>query len=118
MGDPEEIRCASCGELAMIRLTETGGHDDEVTVRVEGDLDAQGLQVVTQAVGRYARRGVGTVVLEADGVVSVDTRALRHWTGVDGAALVVRTSRPFLREQLDGAGLCLAPDDGVPPRHP
>jgi hypothetical protein len=91
----------------MIRLTELECTDGTAVVRIEGNLTADTLLVLGQALEEYQQRGIGAVNLAADGVISIDRLALEAWTEKrpPDPSLCFLTSRVALHQLLEGCGV-------------
>jgi hypothetical protein len=94
----------------LIRLTEIKRQDSQLVVKIEGYLTDSTLQVVDQALTTYKDQQITAVYFDADGLVSVDRRALeaaqiRFPTGL---AITFHTSRIALQQLLKSCGLDVA----------
>lgn len=94
----------------MIRLTEIKRQDDQLVVKIEGNLTTSTLQVVEQALITYKEQRITAVYFDADGLVSVDRRALEtaRTRFPDGLAITFHTSRIALQQLLKSCGLTVA----------
>lgn len=91
----------------MIRLTELEATEQAVTVKIEGYLTEATLQVLDQALSSYQERRLTEVRLMADGLLSVDRRALEQGKKrfPQGLKVTFHTSRIALHYLLESCGL-------------
>jgi hypothetical protein len=91
----------------MIRLTELETTEQVVTVKIEGYLTEATLQVLEEALSSYQQRSLTEVRLMADGLLSVDRRALERGKKrfPQGLKVVFHTSRIALQYLLESCGL-------------
>lgn len=91
----------------MIRLSEMECTAGTAVVKVEGNLTADTLLILSQTLAGYQQRGVREVHLMADGVVSIDRLALETWLRASPPqiGLSFLTSRVVLHQLLEGCGV-------------
>lgn len=91
----------------MIRLSELEYAAGTALVKVEGNLTADTLLILSQTLADYQQRGVREVRLLADGVVSIDRLALEAWLRETPPQLELSflTSRVVLHQLLENCGV-------------
>ena len=99
----------------MIRLTELERQDGVVRVRLEGSLSADGMRVLGAALADLRAKGLGTVVVEGDGISFIDRLSMRDWHAVIPKGMTVRltTTRRSLHQLLSSYGVTA---ELVPPK--
>ena len=96
----------------MFRLAELSSGNRTASLRIEGDLTRATIPVLEEQLANYARLGVSQVDLEADGLLSIDDRALAEVGSRLPSELQItfHTSRTAVREQLRGCGFAVVPN--------
>lgn len=91
----------------MIRLSELERAAGTAVVKIEGNLTADTLLILSQTLADYQQRGIREVGLMADGVVSIDRLALEAWLRETPSqiGLSFLTSRVVLHQLLEGCGV-------------
>ena len=90
----------------MLKLLETGRHDAEVTVRVEGYLTWSTAWILRRTCEAYAGQGVRRVALVADQLRGLDLPAVQVLDGLSfrGLRLSFHGAGGFVRAQLADCG--------------
>lgn len=91
----------------MIRLTELECTNQLAVVKIEGQLTETSFQVFGQSLVDYQRRGIEEVRFMADGLLSIDRRALDHARPhfPEQVKFSFHTSRIALQQVLAGCDL-------------
>jgi anti-anti-sigma factor len=84
---------------AMLRITQTDGHNNAALLRVEGSISGRNVRALRQ-VCRAARNGSAALVLDLGDVTYIDARGARYLRVLRQRGAVLRNSSTFVQETL------------------
>ena len=86
----------------MIRLTELERSDRQVELKLEGYITSAGLDLLNETFTKYSRENIAILLLDVDGLQSINFHALQTLKAIMPASIQVRfnTTRPYLNTLL------------------